>query len=56
VSALRKAVKGELPRADRSRLWSSAKVGDVIANAVLESCTGRQPTAPPVQVDVANQN
>jgi glycosyltransferase involved in cell wall biosynthesis len=38
VAALRKAVRGQLPRADRSRLWSSAKVGEVIANAVLESC------------------
>jgi glycosyltransferase involved in cell wall biosynthesis len=51
VAALRKAVRGQLPRADRSRLWSSAKVGDVIANAVLESCTGQQPAAPPVKAD-----
>jgi glycosyltransferase involved in cell wall biosynthesis len=37
LSALRRAVTGELPRADRTRLWSSAEVGDVIADAVLES-------------------
>jgi glycosyltransferase involved in cell wall biosynthesis len=44
VDALRKAVTGQLPRADRSRLWSSAEVGDVIAKAVLASCANRHPT------------
>jgi glycosyltransferase involved in cell wall biosynthesis len=38
VEALRRAVKGQLRCADRSRLWSSAEVADVIVNAVLESC------------------
>jgi glycosyltransferase involved in cell wall biosynthesis len=46
VEALRRAVTGRLPRADRSRLWSSAKVGDTIADAVLASCTGKHPTTP----------
>jgi hypothetical protein len=31
-------VTGELPRADKSRLRSSADVGDAIAKAVLASC------------------
>jgi glycosyltransferase involved in cell wall biosynthesis len=44
VEALRKAVTGQLPRPDRSRLWSSAEVGDAIANAVLASCADRHPT------------
>lgn len=48
VAALRKAVRGQLPRPDRSRLWSSAKLGELIANALLESCAG-QPAAPPVR-------
>jgi len=43
VEALRRAVRGELPLGDRARLWSSAKVGEAIANAVLASCIGRQP-------------
>jgi glycosyltransferase involved in cell wall biosynthesis len=46
VEALRRAVTGQLPRADRSRLWSSAKVGDAIAEAVLASCTGKHPSTP----------
>jgi len=50
LAGLRRAVTGRLPRADRSRLWSSAKVGDVIAKAVLGSCAskpGRIPTKVP---------
>jgi glycosyltransferase involved in cell wall biosynthesis len=46
VEALRRAIKGQLRCADRSRLWSSAEVGDVIANSVLMSCAGRQPREP----------
>ena len=38
VNALRRTVTGELPRADKSRLRSSAEVGDAIAKAVLASC------------------
>jgi glycosyltransferase involved in cell wall biosynthesis len=44
VAALRRAVAGQLSRADRSRLWSSAEVGDTIAKAVLASCAGKHPT------------
>jgi glycosyltransferase involved in cell wall biosynthesis len=44
VDALRRAVAGQLPRADKSRLWSTAEVGDVIAKAVLASCAKRRPT------------
>lgn len=46
VAALRRAVNRELPVGDKSRLWSSEEVGDVIAHAVLASChskTTRQP-------------
>jgi glycosyltransferase involved in cell wall biosynthesis len=43
VEALRRAVTGQLRCADRSRLWKSAEVGDVIAEAVLASCAERQP-------------
>ena len=42
VAALRRAVTGQLPHPDRSRLWSSTEVGDIIANAVLASCLDRQ--------------
>ena len=41
LTGLRRAVKGQLPRADRKRLWSSAEVGDAIANAILASCEGK---------------
>jgi glycosyltransferase involved in cell wall biosynthesis len=41
VNALRRTVMGELPRADKSRLRSSADVGDAIAKAVLASCAKR---------------
>jgi len=37
VSALRRAVVGQLPRTDPSRLRRSSEVGDMIANAVLAS-------------------
>ena len=43
VDALRRAVSGELPRADKSRLRSSAEVGDDIANAVIASCAKSRP-------------
>jgi glycosyltransferase involved in cell wall biosynthesis len=43
VEALRRAVTGQLRCADRSRLWRSTEVGDVIAEAVLASCAERQP-------------
>jgi glycosyltransferase involved in cell wall biosynthesis len=49
VVALRRAVTGQLARADRSRLWSSAEVGDVIAKAVLASCASKYPTEPRVK-------
>ena len=52
VAALRRAVTGQLPRADKSRLWSSAEVGDLIANAVLESCSPRRSTKPGVNITV----
>jgi glycosyltransferase involved in cell wall biosynthesis len=52
VAALRRAVRGQLPRADKSRLWSSAEVGDLIANAVLESCARRRSTKPGVNITV----
>jgi glycosyltransferase involved in cell wall biosynthesis len=55
VVALRKAVTGQLPRADRSRLWSSAEVGDIIANAVLASCTDKYPTEPRVKAGPISQ-
>ncbi|HEY2645434.1 MAG TPA: glycosyltransferase [Candidatus Acidoferrales bacterium] len=56
VNALRKAVTGQLPRADRSRLWSSAEVGDVIANAVLASCRGKNPTDSDFKAETATQS
>jgi glycosyltransferase involved in cell wall biosynthesis len=43
VEALRRAVAGQLRCADRSRLWRSAEVGDVVAVAVLASCAERHP-------------
>jgi PAS domain S-box-containing protein len=52
VAALRRAVRGQLPRADKSRLRSSAEVGDLIANAVLESCAPRRSTKPGVNITV----
>ena len=52
VAALRRAVNGELPRADKSRLWSSAAVGEVIANAVLASCPPRRSRKTGVNVTV----
>jgi glycosyltransferase involved in cell wall biosynthesis len=41
LSALRRAVTGQLPHADQTRLRSSVEVGDTIARAVLASCTGK---------------
>jgi glycosyltransferase involved in cell wall biosynthesis len=46
VASLRMAVRGELPRADKSRLRSTAEVGDAIANAVLASCADTHPGKP----------
>ncbi len=46
LNALRRAVTGQLPRTDRSRLWSSTEVGDAIANAVLASCVKRDLSGP----------
>ena len=51
VCALRRAIKGQLPRADRSRLKRSAEVGDIIANAVLETCVGARLIDPGVKAD-----
>jgi glycosyltransferase involved in cell wall biosynthesis len=51
VDGLRKAVTGQLRCADRSRLWRSAEVGDVISNAVLDSCISTRPKEPSVKVD-----
>jgi glycosyltransferase involved in cell wall biosynthesis len=51
VEALRRAVEGQLPRADKSRLRSSTEVGDVIANAVLESCASGQATESEIKGD-----
>lgn len=51
LSALRRAITGQLPRADRTRLWSSAEVGDAIANAVLASCAGKLLAEPRVKAD-----
>lgn len=51
LSGLRWAVTGQLPRADRTRLWSSAEVGDAVANAVLASCAGKQLKEPGVKAD-----
>jgi glycosyltransferase involved in cell wall biosynthesis len=48
VAALRRAVTGQLPLADKSRLWSSAEVGDLIANAVIASCPSSCSTEPRV--------
>jgi glycosyltransferase involved in cell wall biosynthesis len=56
VAALRRAVRGQLPRADRSRLWSSSEVGDIIANAVLETCVGARPIDPSVKADAIPQS
>jgi glycosyltransferase involved in cell wall biosynthesis len=56
VTALRKAVRGQLPPTDRSRLWSSAKVGEVIANAVLASCVGQLSRTEPVKADAIPQS
>ena len=56
VEALRRAVRGELPLGDRARLWSSAKVGEAIANAVLASCVGRQPMEPSVKADAISRS
>jgi hypothetical protein len=52
VAALRRAVTGQLPRADKSRLRSSAAVGELIANAVLMSCAPRRSTKPRVNITV----
>jgi glycosyltransferase involved in cell wall biosynthesis len=43
VAALRRAVAGQLPRADRARLKSSSEVGDMIAEAVEASLAGTRP-------------
>ena len=51
VAALRRAVTGQLPRANKSRLWSSAAVGDLIANAVLTSCAPSPSAKPRLQTD-----
>jgi glycosyltransferase involved in cell wall biosynthesis len=51
VAALRRTVKGQLPRADPSRLKRSAEVGDVIANAVLQTCVGTRPTVLSINAD-----
>jgi len=56
VVALRRAVTGQLPRADRSRLWSSAEVGEVIANAVLASCARRHPTGSGVKAGAISRS
>jgi glycosyltransferase involved in cell wall biosynthesis len=56
VAALRKAVRGELPRTDRSRLKRSAEVGDLIANAVLESCTSARQMEPRVAAEAIQQS
>ncbi|HEY2645435.1 MAG TPA: glycosyltransferase family 4 protein [Candidatus Acidoferrales bacterium] len=55
VEALRMAVTGQLPGVDKSRLWSSAKVGDAIANAVLESLVGERPKEPNVKADAISE-
>lgn len=52
VAALRRAVTGQLPRADKSRLRSSAEVGDLIANDVLASGAARGSTKPGVNITV----
>jgi glycosyltransferase involved in cell wall biosynthesis len=51
VAALRRAVRGQLPRADKSRLWSSAAVGDLIANAVLTSYASKLSIKPRLETD-----
>jgi glycosyltransferase involved in cell wall biosynthesis len=51
VSALRRTVMGQLPRADPSRLWSILDVADNIANVVLASCAGTRPPVPSVNAD-----
>jgi glycosyltransferase involved in cell wall biosynthesis len=56
VAALRRAVTGQLPHAERSRLWSTVEVGDVIANAVLASCAGRQPRESRAKADAVPQS
>ncbi len=56
VDALRRAVSGELPRADKSRLRSSAEVGDDIANAVIASCANRRSAESEVEGDAAPQS
>ena len=56
VEGLRRAVTGQLRCADRSRLWRSAQVGDVIANAVLASCAERQPREAGVKPDAVPQS
>jgi glycosyltransferase involved in cell wall biosynthesis len=56
VAALRRAVTGQLPRADRSRLWSSAEVGDAIANAVLASCAGKHPAESAVKAGAISRS
>jgi glycosyltransferase involved in cell wall biosynthesis len=56
VDALRRAVAGQLPRADKSRLWSTAEVGDVIAKAVLASCAGRLPRESEAKADAIPQS
>ena len=56
VAALRKAVTGQLPHAERSRLWSTVEVGNVIVNAVLASCAGRQPRESRAKADAVPQS
>ena len=56
VAALRRAVRGQLPRADKSRLRSSAEVGDLIANTVLASCAPRRSTKPRVEPDTVQDS
>jgi len=51
VAALRRAVTGQLPRADKSRLRSSAAVGELIANAVLTSYASKLSIKPRLETD-----
>ena len=56
VDALRRAVTGELPRADKSRLRSSADVGDAIAKAVLASCADTRKAESRVKADAVPES
>jgi len=56
VAALRRAVTGQLPGADRSRLKRSSEVGDIIACAVLSACASTRAVESDATADARPQS